>query len=243
MASTRQTDEQVIDLTDEPDHRPQQIRSQSGNRTRAQRLPRFGRNVIDEVVDLEQEPEVGNEGRGEASSAPDVQFMGHGHRGGTSDIEFVRSTVRPTAPPRHPGPYVRRSDILNLFPFQGPVIPLNMRNPVRVEWARRARNLPHHRPHDLETLWIDGAGGVDVAFEIPDFATPVFDTPPPRQPEYKPPSPAPERFTRNVGEHDVVVCPNCGDELGTGDEYKQQIWVVKQCGHVGVVYHTESRVI
>jgi hypothetical protein len=32
-----------------------------------------------------------------------------------------------------------------------------------------------------------------------------------------------------------VVCPNCGDELAVGkDEIKQQIWVVKSCGHVSV---------
>jgi ribosomal protein L37AE/L43A len=32
-----------------------------------------------------------------------------------------------------------------------------------------------------------------------------------------------------------VVCPNCGDELAVGkDEMKQQIWVVKSCGHVSV---------
>ncbi|KXL41536.1 hypothetical protein M433DRAFT_381439 [Acidomyces richmondensis BFW] len=54
----------------------------------------------------------------------------------------------------------------------------------------------------------------------------------PPSPKYSPP-PAPEPgFTRNPGEDEVVVCPNCGDELAMGDsEVKQQVWVIKGCGH------------
>ena len=59
-------------------------------------------------------------------------------------------------------------------------------------------------------------------------------SPPPRPSSpYKAPRAAAGGFTRKVEEDDIVVCPHCGDELGTGsDELKQQIWVVKQCGHV-----------
>ncbi len=55
----------------------------------------------------------------------------------------------------------------------------------------------------------------------------------PPTPKYEPPSPAAKGFTRSPGEDEIVVCPNCGDELAVGDdELKQEIWVVKGCGHV-----------
>ena len=59
-------------------------------------------------------------------------------------------------------------------------------------------------------------------------------SPPPRPSSpYKAPRTSAPGFTRKVEEDDIVVCPHCGDELGTGDgDLKQQIWVVKQCGHV-----------
>jgi hypothetical protein len=64
-------------------------------------------------------------------------------------------------------------------------------------------------------------------------ATPSSPQPPPRSSPYKAPrAPAPG-FTRKVEEDEIVMCPHCGDELGTGSgDVKQQIWVVKQCGHV-----------
>jgi hypothetical protein len=57
----------------------------------------------------------------------------------------------------------------------------------------------------------------------------------PPAPKYEPPPPAEKGFTRSPEEDEEVVCPNCGDELAVGkDEMKQQIWVVKSCGHVSV---------
>ncbi|KAK0272203.1 hypothetical protein LTR35_013087 [Friedmanniomyces endolithicus] len=54
----------------------------------------------------------------------------------------------------------------------------------------------------------------------------------PQSPKYEPPSAPSEGFTRNPGEDETVVCPNCGDELAVcGDEIKQEVWVVKGCGH------------
>ncbi len=62
----------------------------------------------------------------------------------------------------------------------------------------------------------------------------VHSSPPPRPSSpYKAPRAAGPGFARKVEEDDIVVCPHCGDELGMGaDDLKQQIWVVKQCGHV-----------
>jgi hypothetical protein len=45
--------------------------------------------------------------------------------------------------------------------------------------------------------------------------------------------PPAEGFTRIAKEDEIVVCPNCDHELGTGDDpVKRQIWVAKPCGHV-----------
>jgi hypothetical protein len=45
--------------------------------------------------------------------------------------------------------------------------------------------------------------------------------------------PAPEGFTRNPAEEDVLVCPACDAELSVGEEeVKRQVWLVKKCGHV-----------
>ncbi|KAL2357573.1 hypothetical protein BJ546DRAFT_314700 [Cryomyces antarcticus] len=55
----------------------------------------------------------------------------------------------------------------------------------------------------------------------------------PPSPKYSPPPPAPEGFTRSPQEDDVLVCPNCGDELCTGEsDIKRQAWLLKGCGHV-----------
>ena len=94
---------------------------------------------------------------------------------------------------------------------------------------------------DVESLWIgDGpAGAIDLTINLDvdgplglDYQLTGLTRQRTPANAYKPPSPPPEGFTRNVAEDDVVVCPNCDMELGTGDETKQQIWVVKQCGHV-----------
>ncbi|MCJ1230107.1 hypothetical protein MMC12_006778 [Toensbergia leucococca] len=55
----------------------------------------------------------------------------------------------------------------------------------------------------------------------------------PAPPTYDaPPSPR-TGFTRSPKEDNVLVCPNCDEELGMGsDDTKRQVWVVKQCGHV-----------
>ena len=54
-------------------------------------------------------------------------------------------------------------------------------------------------------------------------------------PKYEPPSEPETGFTRSPGEDEVVVCPNCGDELAMGDsEMKQEVWVIKTCGHVSL---------
>ncbi|KAF2004222.1 hypothetical protein P154DRAFT_51431 [Amniculicola lignicola CBS 123094] len=85
-----------------------------------------------------------------------------------------------------------------------------------------------------------GHGHVHVGFIPPDlnFDMVGFDmvvnppAPAPPPPTYDAPVAAPEGFTRSPVEDDVLVCPNCGDELCTGDtDQKKQVWIVKGCGH------------
>ena len=59
------------------------------------------------------------------------------------------------------------------------------------------------------------------------------EAPPPPPPTYDAPQAAPQGFTRSPQEEEVLVCPNCEDELCTGDsDQKRQVWLVKGCGHV-----------
>ncbi|TQB68994.1 hypothetical protein MPDQ_002457 [Monascus purpureus] len=236
MSRPHQMQEEVIDLTNEPDSPPRRTRHHDPQHSGATtphraRPPRFGRNIMDDVVvDLEEETQAPIN----LSSSPEVQYMG-GPR--SPEVEFVRSTVRPAPLPRRPPTFISHTDILNMLRLRVPILP-DREATIRQEVARRARNLPHRPPQEVETLWIDGPRSdldlaVDLTFEFPDI-TPGFDSTR-RPPSYKPPSPAPEGFTRNARDNDVVVCPNCDAELGVGDEIKKQIWVAKQCGHVRIV--------
>lgn len=83
---------------------------------------------------------------------------------------------------------------------------------------------------DEENIYLDyEAGGMGM----PDFRDQeVIHVPS----DYKPPLPAREGFTRNIEENDienVLVCVGCEEMLTSGDEdMKQQVWVLKKCGHV-----------
>jgi hypothetical protein len=83
-----------------------------------------------------------------------------------------------------------------------------------------------------------GTLNITMDYARPGFA--MFDpfdrgseTPQVVQEPYKAPPVAKEGFTRTYKEEDVILCPMCGDELAIGKgDVKQQVWVVKACGHV-----------
>lgn len=76
-----------------------------------------------------------------------------------------------------------------------------------------------------------GAVAFDMGYED---GPPEAPAPPP--PTYNAPAPAPEGFTRSPQEEDVLLCPNCEDELCTGDsDQKRQVWLIKGCGHVRTI--------
>lgn len=92
------------------------------------------------------------------------------------------------------------------------------------------RAAPPPRPRHLPTIRMDyNMVGFDLGFGI------VPNRPP--TPKYEPPPAVEKGFTRSPVEEEEVVCPNCGDELAVGKgETKQQIYVVKTCGHVSSPY-------
>lgn len=102
----------------------------------------------------------------------------------------------------------------------------------------------HQLPHG-HLLHSESDLGDDVVFmppqiELPgslDFARQGFQMgerpPPPPPPTYDPPPKPRSGYSRSPKEDDVLICPNCEDELGVGkDDIKKQVWVAKKCGHV-----------
>ncbi len=169
-----------------------------------------------DVVDLDEEPDNAGEG---PSSSPEVQF--------------VRATVRQGPPPR-------RWDPVSLLPTNFPLARSTRPPGDARAWFSRS-GLP--RPNNfVESFFLgsESIANMGPPEVILDYALSSFSMEPAagrheerrRRDAYKPPSPAPEGFSRTLGEDDVAICPNCDWELGTGEGKKQEIWVAKQCGHV-----------
>ncbi|KAL2826515.1 hypothetical protein BDW59DRAFT_65899 [Aspergillus cavernicola] len=211
-------EEEVIDLTNEPES-PEVPRQQTPERSsRRTRPPPFGREIMGDIVDLEEEPDI--------ASSPEIQF--------------VSSNARQPPPPPPPPPRAQGlmgSNFWRMLPLPHTAFfrATNEGNYRReIPW----RAASHLSRAELETLLIgDGAEAMDLAINL-DMEDPFMEYPTmgiergrPRS-SYKRPSPAPDGFTRSVAEEDIATCPNCDEELGTGDELRQQIWVAKQCGHV-----------
>jgi hypothetical protein len=232
--------ENVIDLTSEPDipltessHRRDELRT-----NRPSRPPRFGRDIMVNVVDLDEEPTVLSDVQ---PSSPEVQFLGSSVR--PSDGPQVQSNAM-----RSPAGTLsfRGANLFDMFRRIGQTGATSafMRGEetIRQEVALRTRNREFARSFPpMEPLWIDAPPGEasNLPIELDeqlDYRATGFGTADVRRAvhPYQPPSPPPEGFTRIAKEDEIVVCPNCDHELGTGnDPIKRQIWVAKPCGHVG----------
>ena len=232
---------EVIDLTEEPSspaepHTIPPPRTNALNLRRAHRPPRFDRNIIsideqeDQAIDLREE-------------SPEIQFLTSRPRSRSLSASR-RTTARrrpghtPAAmtPPRLPHVAVRiagtaagdrhqhhhRRPRLEGLEFFGPVGLANRFNDELLSWEDFGGNL-FQAPGDLDFL--------HPGFNYENPSRPQQQ---PRLPTYDPPPAAQSGYTRSPEEDQILVCPNCDDELGVGeDDVKRQVWVVKVCGHVG----------
>ncbi|KOS39462.1 hypothetical protein ACN38_g9705 [Penicillium nordicum] len=216
-------DNDVIDLTDDPDTPPQRnvtsfpgpLHTPHPHRPRL-RFPRDLMNQTPPVADhptvIDLEAETTGDSVDVSPNNGDVQIVGS-------------SSVRPR--PIEPR-YLDNNGIPMYF---RPHIQPSRRS----EHGRSRGGVPaparsyFHTEEDLLSFMSD-----TLRYSVPsfDYNPPSQPTPRPRRSSYKGLDPAPEGFTRLLAEDDVPVCPNCQDELGTGEGLKQQIHIAKPCGHV-----------
>ncbi|MCJ1418666.1 hypothetical protein MMC32_005015 [Xylographa parallela] len=276
----------VIDLTEEPDsplqtHNRPAVPTSRAASTRASRLPRFSRNVIDleEEEDYEVEPfEVDDETQrafidamGEYGETPAREespgfeiLSAHsirlptppatGIQGAASYVSQLRPTF-PRLPPSwrgtHPNTPMGTFSLRNFFRMttEGTRL-IDAEERERQQQQQQQRPLSFYQRQQMAHVHaarlhqiIDDSSPVDPTgrFQPPgalDFDIVPFNihhngqTVPPL-PVYEAPPPPRPGFTRSPAESDTVICPNCNEELGIGeDDTKRQVWVVKKCGHV-----------
>lgn len=232
----------IIDLTDEPSSPPPTEASSffpSAPRITGSvnRGPRYERDIID-IDGTEDEAR---------NASPEIQFLRSRPRS-PSSTEHRPSNVQTTH-----GPHLHRA-------VSG------MRGLVNTSTGAR-----WHLPDLAQSMRIGMSSGAFSAreagegfgaignwvenriFDAPEmnFLAPGFNLenpsrpqPQTRLPTYEAPSPPSSGFTRSPNEEDMLVCPNCDDELGTGDDdVKKQVWVVKACGHVIRTIHLNPQVL
>ena len=245
--------ENIIDLTqDSPNSQtssnPSRPRpnSENGDRGRnssstrppagSQRGPRYERNIV--------EPPSGDRNVDQRESSPEVQFI-HARPRSVPRTEN-NTSARPTRPSPQNISRTRRVGVRPLREY----IPLSMNLPditrvVSGDLGIRSffqgnipgggRTEPREELVGLEEWDLQSFGGIDMGVNMQGFnlENPSRPVQQPRTPTYKAPSPAKSGFTRDLEEEDVLVCPNCDNELGVGDDdLKRQVWIVKACGHV-----------
>ncbi|KZF26594.1 hypothetical protein L228DRAFT_15487 [Xylona heveae TC161] len=229
-ASTSQPAEAVIDLTNEPDS-PPTASARNPTSSRASRPPRFPSDIIDLEVPNADEQRTARH----REESPDVEFVSSrripsqeqlpgltmlglgpahlflGHGFGGRPPRGINTSVPAVAGPR--GQFLHEPPSLILGS-------MNRRPFPRYQLNREEENV------NLTTDNFTNPGAV-IDYEEVGFR--INNSPPP----YKAPNPARPGFTRSPGEDDVVVCPYCELELGTGKtDLKRQVWVIKNCGHV-----------
>lgn len=242
----------VIDLTE--DSSPVENRvlldlglSSVSTPSRATRPPRFPRDIIDLEEGASSTPDV-------RADSPDIEFV-------SSRTLPSTTQSRSQSAGRHHGRRNAESDQHIRPPENNHNRPtggwLDLRDQVsRVQQSVRHhprihplnalihRDIPGRTPPgnqildvDLDTIFVNTTQNMILPGEL-DFSTQGFlmgdvARPPPPAPTYDAPSTPRKGFTRSPKEEDVLVCPNCEEELGIGgNEFKRQVWVIKSCGHV-----------
>ena len=240
---------EVIDLTAEPDTPPDEDPPRRYTRrpspaAHSRRPPRFGREIMD-VIDLEAEdsdvpprpPAV------RLSESPEIQFVASRPRSPELDQQRGAGNTLRVLDRQLPAPagntgvrtQVHGAHLANMFHRAGQTEGVAL---IRREFNRRRPILLDPVLRFLGGAPIEEGQGMPLP-SVPDMmdyeATGFTFGREERSPSptiFKAPSPVPEGFTRSPREEDVLVCPNCDHELGTGDGLKKQVFIAKKCGHV-----------
>ncbi|KAF2838073.1 hypothetical protein M501DRAFT_1017105 [Patellaria atrata CBS 101060] len=258
----------IIDLTSDSEDQPESIRTPSISRgnhfARVPGLPRYHREIIDLSEDTPP-----NRAPSEAEpqqippSSPDIQFIASRPRSvprnnpredhfmftfpnddDDNDLEGLVGNIGHGYANRNGGGLPTGFDARTVYDRSVRMSRLVQR------LNGRARHGRTHRHRDTGPVGITGFGHNFPIFAPPpnlDMTLVGFDmglrspSPPPLH-TYDTPSAAPDGFTRSPEETDVLICPNCSDELCTGDsDLKKQVWISKTCGHVYCGECTQNR--
>ena len=208
----------------------------------ASRPPRYNREIIDLSDDTPQAPGQSNlPNPVELRSSPDIQITG------ARTLSVPRANVLPPInrilEPRGTGADANAAgdDVQFLesrrIPRQPPNVYLNALHNIMNITGGYSSRAGRHLEHILNQngYEVDGQqGGLDIRLDMGAVGFDLGlgrDSPP--APTYDPPEAVAEGFTRSPREGNVLICPNCEDELSVGDsDVKRQVWVAKQCGHV-----------
>ncbi|KAL9635549.1 MAG: hypothetical protein Q9164_003392, partial [Protoblastenia rupestris] len=189
----------------------------------------------EDVIDLSEAEDVQRDTGGRHTS-PEIQFLSSRTR--SRSLSFGRYSHRTrTIGPAQRGQFNDQQNSLSWSNRpQLPSIQTALRHAAFGERLVHSNN-----PQDELVGWESfGAGGHINLPNMLDVQAIGFDLDqphrhaqlPPRLPTYDAPSPPRPGFTRSPKEDELLVCPNCEDELGIGEnEVKRQVWVVKACGH------------
>ena len=245
----------IIDLTEEADVPSTNVEESErlAARRRAQRrsaLRRAARahrdGTAERPISLSAPRDPGMRSR---SNSPEVEFL-HARnvdRPGQMASRTPETHSRPPgAGPRQAsnGPYNRAlggvggfGDWLTITHFQSLIT--SALNTRRRNFAESDFFLRSHRQPSTQSRRSMTSVLGTVTFSQPDlnFETPAFslNSQPPAPTYEKPPAPR-DGYVRSPGEDDVLICPNCEDELGAGkDDLQRQVWVAKSCGHVWTI--------
>ena len=162
--------------------------------------------------------------------SPDIQFLSSRARSRSVGIDD-RPVSRPvTNRPRAANPPTPGS---NHVPERRPPPPHGLSMRVGILTQQLGQGIGRFVGWEAPPAHIPMPNELDFHAVGFDLEHPNREPPQPRSPTYEtPPAPRPG-FTRSPQEDDFLVCPNCEDELGAGEnEVKKQVWAVKQCGHV-----------
>ncbi|KAF2646180.1 hypothetical protein P280DRAFT_464420 [Massarina eburnea CBS 473.64] len=246
----------VIDLTQETNENPR------APPMRAPRPPRFGRDIMRDVIDL-----VDEDTQRPAPHSPEIQFVSSRpiERREEDEVEFVSENPLPEARRIERGRNMLSVDMVQHI-LELPHLRAHFENHDRrhqAERTERQRQATMNRfVHRAQVAANRGApriprragGHIQVgAFVAPTmhYGHAAFnlgyrdvEEEPPAAPTYNAPQQAPAGFTRSPQEEDTLICPNCEEELCKGEtEQKRQVWIVKSCGHVYCGECTANRAV